>query len=156
MLNFVSLNGSVLPVKRVARTMRYTNTVIKFVPKKCKTTTYQKSFFIRTCQIWKNSASIINIETQTLNSFKTVMFNFYLASLLLPYNPNNPETFKSICLKCNTVRNFFPPLFLSYFLLYSGTSVIGYAVAVSLPFFVIFSVFFFFNLLILIVAVRQS
>ena len=103
MLNFVSLNGSVLPVKRVARTMHYTNAVIKFVPKKCKTTTNQKSFFIRTCQIWNNSASIINIETQTLNSFKTVMFNFYLASLLLPYNPNNPETFKSICLKCNTV-----------------------------------------------------
>ena len=137
MLNFVSLNGSVLPVKHVARTMHYTNAVIKFVPKKCKTTTYQKSFFIRTCQIWNNSASIINIETQTLkcktttyqksffirtcqiwnnsasiinietqtlNSFKTIMFNFYLASLLLPYNPNNPETFKSICLKCNTVR----------------------------------------------------
>ena len=132
---------------------------------------YYLSFFIRTCQIWNNSASIINIETQTLNSFKTVMFNFYLASLLLPYNPNNPETFKSICLKCNTVHtlnfkitccilidSFFPPLFLSYFLLYSGTSVIGYAVAVSLPFFVILSVFFvvFFNLLILIVVVRQS
>ena len=132
---------------------------------------YYLSFFIRTCQIWNNSASIINIETQTLNSFKTVMFNFYLASLLLPYNPNNPETFKSICLKCNTVHtlnfkitccilidSFFPPLFLSYFLLYSGTSVIGYAVAVSLPFFVILSVFVvvFFNLLILIVVVRQS
>ena len=104
MLNFVSLNGSVLPVKRVARTMHYTNAVIKFVPKKCKTTTYQKSFFIRTCQIWNTSASIINIETQTLNSSKTIMFNFYLASLLLPYNPNNPETLKSICLKCNTVH----------------------------------------------------
>ena len=132
---------------------------------------YYLSFFIRTCQIWNNSASIINIETQTLNSFKTVMFNFYLASLLLPYNPNNPETFKSICYKCNTVHtlnfkitccilidSFFPPLFLSYFLLYSGTSVIGYAVAVSLPFFVILSVFLvvFFNLLILIVVVRQS
>lgn len=128
---------------------------------------YYLSFFIRTCQIWNNSASIINIETQTLNSFKTVMFNFYLASLLLPYNPNNPETFKSICLKCNTVHtlnfkitccilidSFFPPLFLSYFLLYSGTSVIGYAVAVSLPFSLVFFCFFFFNLLILIVVVR--
>ena len=64
--NLVSLNGSVLPVKRVARTTRYTNTAIKFVPKKCKTTTYQKSFFIRTCRIWNILTSIINIETQTL------------------------------------------------------------------------------------------
>ena len=90
--NLVSLNGSVLPVKRVARTTRYTNTAIKFVPKKCKTTTYQKSFFIRTCRIWNILASIINIETQTLNSFKTV-FNNYLASLLPSYDPNNPKVY---------------------------------------------------------------
>ena len=68
MQNLVSLNGSILPLKRVARTTRYTNTVIKFVPKNCKTTTYQESFFIRTCRIWNTLASIINIETQTLNS----------------------------------------------------------------------------------------
>lgn len=36
MLNFVSLNGSVLPVKCVARTMHYTNAVFKFVPKNAK------------------------------------------------------------------------------------------------------------------------
>ena len=40
--NLVSLNGSAFLVKRVARTTCYTNTVIKFVPKKCKTATYQK------------------------------------------------------------------------------------------------------------------
>ena len=68
MQNLVSLNGSILPLKRVARTTRYTNTVIKFVPKNCKTTTYQESFFIRTCRIWNTLVSIINIETQTLNS----------------------------------------------------------------------------------------
>ena len=68
MQNLVSLSGSILPVKRVTRTTRYTNTVIKFVPKNCKTTTYQEPFFIRTCRIWNTLASIINVETQTLNS----------------------------------------------------------------------------------------
>ena len=62
--NLVSLNGSVLPVKCVARTTRYTNTVIKFVPKEYKTTTYLKTLF-----------------HQNLNSFKTVIFNCYLTSL---------------------------------------------------------------------------
>lgn len=41
--------------------------------------------------------------THTLNSFKTVMLNYFLASLLISYNPNNPQTFRSICLKCTTV-----------------------------------------------------
>ena len=101
---------------------------------------------------------MINIETQTLNSFKTVIFNCYLASLLIPYDLNNPKTFKSICLKCNTVRPlnskitcclkidsfFLLDRFSSYFLLYSGLAVIGYVVAVSLPFFSFSSFFLFF------------
>ena len=45
MLNFVSLNGSVLPVKRVARTMHYTNAVIKFVPKKMQNYYLSKVLF---------------------------------------------------------------------------------------------------------------
>ena len=149
--------------------------VIKFVPKKCKTTTYQNSFFIRACRIWNTSASIINIEAQTLNSCKTVLFNYDLASLLISYDPNNPKTFRSICLKCNTVRPlnskitcclkidsfFLLDRFSSYFLLYSGLAVIGYVVAVSLPFlsfsFFFFSfLFFFFHLFILIVVVWRS
>ena len=118
---------------------------------------------------------MINIETQTLNSFKTVIFNCYLASLLIPYDLNNPKTFKSICLKCNTIRPlnskincclkidsfFLLDRFSSYFLLYSGLAVIGYVVAVSLPFFsfssfFLFFSFFFFHLFILIVVVWRS
>ena len=51
----------------------------------------------------KHLIIIINIETYTLNSFKTVMLNYFLASLLISYNPNNPKTYRSICLKCTTV-----------------------------------------------------
>ena len=43
--NLVSLNGSVLPGKCVVRTTRYTSTVMKFVPKECKTATYRKTLF---------------------------------------------------------------------------------------------------------------
>ena len=128
--------------------------------KNAKLLLIEKPFFIRACRILNILASIINIETQTLNSFKTVIFNCYLASLLIPYDLNNPKTFKSIC-KCNTVRPlnskitcclkidsfFLLDRFSSYFLLYSGLAVIGYVVAVSLPFlsFLSFSFFFFFS-----------
>ena len=128
--------------------------------KNAKLLLIEKPFFIRACRILNILASIINIETQTLNSFKTVIFNCYLTSLLIPYDLNNPKTFKSIYLKCNTVRPlnskiacclkidsfFLLDRFSSHFLLYSGLAVIGYVVAVSLPFlsFLSFSFFFFF------------
>ena len=139
--------------------------------KNAKLLLIEKPFFIRTCRILNILASIINIETQTLNSFKTVIFNCYLTSLLIPYDLNNPKTFKSICLKCNTVRPlnsnitcclmidsfFLLDRFSSYFLLYSGLAVIGYVVAVSLAFLSVFVIFFFsfffFHLFILIVVV---
>ena len=125
--------------------------------KNAKLLLIEKPFFIRTCRILNILASIINIETQTLKSFKTVIFNCYLASLLIPYDLNNPKTFKSICLKYNTVRPLnskitcclkIDSFFLldrvsSYFLLYSGLAVIGYVVAVSLAFLSVFVIFFF-------------
>ena len=125
--------------------------------KNAKLLLIEKPFFIRTCRILNILASIINIETQTLKSFKTVIFNCYLASLLIPYDLNNPKTFKSICLKYNTVRPlnskitcclkidsfFLLDRFSSYFLLYSGLAVIGYVVAVSLAFLSVFVIFFF-------------
>ena len=131
-----------------------------FFLKNAKLLLIEKPFFIRTCRILNILASIINIETQTLNSFKTVIFNCYLTSLLIPYDLNNPKTFKSICLKCNTVRPlnskitcclkidsfFLLDRFSSYFLLYSGLAVIGYAVAVSLAFLSFLSFSFFFLL----------
>ena len=144
--------------------------------KNAKLLLIEKPFFIRTCRILNILASIINIETQTLKSFKTVIFNCYLASLLIPYDLNNPKTFKSICLKYNTVRPlnskitcclkidsfFLLDRFSSYFLLYSGLAVIGYVVAVSLAFLSVFVIFFFsfffffFHLFILIVVVWWS
>ena len=146
--NLVSLNGSVLPVS------------VLHEPR--ATLTLSSNLFLknaRACRILNILASIINIETQTLNSFKTLIFNCYLTSLLIPYDLNNPKTFKSIYLKCNTVRPlnskiacclkidsfFLLHRFSSYFLLYSGLAVIGYVVAVSLPFLSFLSFSFFFD-----------
>ena len=175
--NLVSLNGSVLPVS-VLHEPRATLTLSSnLFLKNAKLLLIEKPFFIRACRILNILASIINIETQTLNSFKTLIFNCYLTSLLIPYDLNNPKTFKSIYLKCNTVRPlnskiacclkidsfFLLHRFSSYFLLYSGLAVIGYVVAVSLPFlsflsffFFLFFFFFFFHLFILIVVVWRS
>ena len=50
----VNVNSSVLPEVRKygRRTRSSTSNVNKYIIKKCKTTTYQKSFLIRTCRIW--------------------------------------------------------------------------------------------------------
>ena len=45
--------------------------VNKYIIKKCKTTTYQKSFLIRTSRIWGNClADEVDLSSSTLASFK--------------------------------------------------------------------------------------
>ena len=36
-----------------------------------------------------------------LSLFKSVMLNYYLRTLQIIYDPKDPRTFKTICLKCN-------------------------------------------------------
>ena len=62
---------------------------ISFRPAKCKTTTYQRSFFIRATRTW-------NSLPPTLRSPGINMRECF--------NEEDPRTLKTICLKCNTSR----------------------------------------------------
>ena len=51
--DLVNVHLSVLPdVRKYRRTRSTTTNIKKYIPKKCKTTTYQKSFLVRACRIW--------------------------------------------------------------------------------------------------------
>ena len=107
----VSLKSSILPVIRTSRPTRSsTSNVAKFVTRKCKTTTYQRSFFIRTCRIWNSLADELNFNMDSLNSFKSVMSKYYFAALETCYNCEDPRTLKTICLKCNSSRSLTRPV----------------------------------------------
>ena len=102
----VNVNSSVLPEVRKygRRTRSSTSNVNKYIIKKCKTTTYQKSFLITTSGIWNCLVDELDLSSSTLASFKSVIFNYYKSALAVSYDCEDPRSFKSICLKCNSAR----------------------------------------------------
>ena len=75
-----------------------------FVPKKCRTSTFQKSFFIRTTRIWNLLITRLDLDNVTSENFRSVPYGYYSQALAINYDPDSPRSFKSICLKCNTAR----------------------------------------------------
>ena len=106
------VESSALSVIRVTRrtTRSSSNNSIKYVIRRCKTTNYQQSFFVRTCRLWNRLVDVLHVNTDSLTVFKTVLLKYYQQSLELHYDPDNPRTFKTICLKCNSVRRLANPL----------------------------------------------
>ena len=82
----------------------------KYLVRKCKTSTYQQSFFVRTCRIWNSLVDELNYDTNCFNSFRSALLEYYHKSLEVNYNPDNPRTFKTICPKCNCVRSLTYPI----------------------------------------------
>ena len=103
-----------------------------FVPKKCRTSTFQKSFFIWTTRIWNLLITRLDLDNVTFENFKSVLYGYYSRALAINYDPDSPRSFKSICLKCNTARFLDQELsccmwFSCYFytFLFFGSAVIG-------------------------------
>ena len=102
--NMTHLDPSVVPfVGECARTTRISVTSSQsFVPKKCRTSSFQKSFFIRTTRIWNLCITRLDLDNVTFENFKFVLYGYYSGALAINYDQDTPRRFKSICLKCNT------------------------------------------------------
>ena len=109
MTGLVKVNPTVIPTRRVlSRETRSSSNknVPLFVPKKCKTSTYQRSFFIRTARIWNALADDIGLSvTISLSLFKAHLLSYYKQSLYKSYDPEDPRSFRSVCTSCNKARN---------------------------------------------------
>ena len=101
----VLVKSNLLPVPRCTRPTRSTSSnIVKYTVRHCKTSTYQKSYIIRTTRIWNALADELNLNMDKLNSFKRAMLHYYFTSLD-NYNCDDPRTFKTVCLKCNSCRS---------------------------------------------------
>ena len=90
------------------RTTRFTSNpdITLFLVRSCKTTIFQKSFFNRTSSIWNALAADLALFCFcSLSSFKTALYGNYKQALVASYNPDDPRSFKSICLTCNAAHN---------------------------------------------------
>ena len=103
----VNLNSSVVPKIHVTRVTRsYNPDSPHFFSRKCKTTTFQRSFLNRTTRIWNTLSNDINLSVKLpLSQFKSLLYNYYLSALKSVYDPENPRSWKSICPYCNSSRS---------------------------------------------------
>ena len=90
------------PIKEII--IHLTHYLFSDWPKKCRTSTFQKSFFIRTTRIWNLLITRLDLDNVTFENFKSVLYGYYSRALAINYDPDSPRSFKSICLKCNTAR----------------------------------------------------
>ena len=105
----IEINPTVTPrICAATRTTRYTSNpdITLFLIRYCKTTTFEKSFFNRTSRIWKALAADLGLSVAcSLSSFKAVLYGYYTRALVASYIPDDPRSFKSICLTCNAAHN---------------------------------------------------
>ena len=112
-LFFKALNGLVdidsvaLPTLRnIPRITRSTsNETVTYIPKKCKTVTYQRSFFIRSTRVWNVLPQQLRSTTINLPAFRKSLLDYYFLALTNVYDQDDTRTWKSICTKCNTARD---------------------------------------------------
>ena len=103
----VTISPESLPPRiKLVRTTRSTvnPSVMSFRPRKCRTTTFQNSFFVRASRTWNILPEKFRLESVTLNQFKTLLLEYYERALARCYCPDDPRSFKTICKKCNTAR----------------------------------------------------
>ena len=66
---------------------------------------YQRSFFIRATRTWNSLPTTLRSPDINIRQFKTDLQTYYLKALReCCFNGEDPRTWKTICLKCNTSR----------------------------------------------------
>jgi hypothetical protein len=114
MFFFKAINGiitfpkEILPKRSVpSRPTRSSsnNSVISYRPRRCKTTTYQRSFFIRATRTWNSLPEHLRLDHLSLTLFKKSLLEYYHNALVSCYDVDDARTWKTVFLKCNTSRN---------------------------------------------------
>ena len=108
----IVINNDLLPTiqNRERATRSADPNCLMFTTKKCKTTTYQKSFLTRSTRVWNILPKDLTDKNTTFNGFKSGLLKHYKSALRNVYNAEDPRTWKSICLSCNTSRNLSCPI----------------------------------------------
>ena len=107
-----SLPERIAPV-RVTRSSANVN-AISFRQRKHKTTTYNRSFFLRTIRTWNSLPEHLRLINPSFIQFKKGILAYYLTALRSCYNVDDSRTWKTVCVKCNTCRSLIRPLTCCY------------------------------------------
>jgi len=104
----IKVSSDVLPkVRKTSRTTRSTanQSITTFNISKCRTLSYQRSYYIRTTRIWNELAHKLELSlSMNVNTLKTKLKEYYTIALNKCYNPEDPRSWKTICPSCNKSR----------------------------------------------------
>lgn len=103
----VDIDSEIVPTPRSTRHTRLSanTTVTKYFVPKCKTSTFQSSFIVRTIRIWNTLSDELNLSMNNVSDFKRVLMCYYSTALREIYDIDIPRTYKTICTKCNSCRS---------------------------------------------------
>ena len=104
----LNINPNIIPqVQKTRSTRSFTRAICqKYIIRKCKTSTFQKSYFNRSSRVWNTLASSSeHFSTNNLSFFRKSLLSYYFNALSLNYDPDDPRSWKTICLTCNKSRS---------------------------------------------------
>ena len=106
--NLVDIDPSLRPIFRCSSrpTKSSADSRTKFVVPRCRTTTFQKTFMIRSTRMWNHLVDELALSPDTsFSSFKKSLHKYYLSALNMCHDVEDPRTYKTICVKCNSVHS---------------------------------------------------
>ena len=109
--NLVFIDSETLPATRQSTrsTRSSSSNAITYIPKRCRTVTYQCSFFICTCRTWNVLPAELHTIHISLASFKRSLLQYYNKVLDL-YDVEDITTWRTVCPRCNIARTILFPL----------------------------------------------
>ena len=108
--NLVFIDSEALPATRQSTrsTRSSSSNAITYIPKRCRTVTYQRSFFIRACRTRNVLPAELRTSYISLASFKRSLLQYYNEALDL-YDVDDIRTWRTICPRCNIARTLLCP-----------------------------------------------
>ena len=104
----VNIDPDLIPRRRDSSRVTRSNSSSrpKFYIRRCKTSTFQKSYFNRSIRTWNFLADILIFDTPNLRTFQhSLIVDYYLPAVQYTYDPDDPRTWKTICLSCNRTHS---------------------------------------------------
>ena len=108
--NLVFIDSEALPVSRqfTRSTRSSSGSAITYIPKRSRSVTYRRSFFIRVCRTWNVLPTELRTNHISLASFKSLLLQYYKKALNL-YDVDDIRTWRTIYPRCNTARSLLCP-----------------------------------------------
>ncbi len=87
------------------RNLRSTNnSIIKYKVPKARTLCHQNSYMVRVSRVWNSLPDELREPDISFYTFKSRLFDYYYSATLTVFDHENPQTWKSVCLKCHKAR----------------------------------------------------